>query len=496
MTAQQWLTVVSCAGLLGLAAVSAVRAQTSPLGPTLAVLCLVLFGWNFATLAHDVSGLPSWRYIDVGISPFTAPATLHFVLVFVGERSRLRWVLLLVYAALGLLGVVSAAALLVEPLRDFSGSEAWAFVHLALVLPVLALVLALLLRHRRRVTDPAEQMRTRLVLAAFAVGGIFAITELWGDLGLPVPRMGALGTFGAGVLLAAAAFRVQLLGRDMSRAAVGVAIAIGAAAVFLYLIVFHSLGSSEAMLVIGTVTITFGLVVALLPLAIAVAQQRGRRDHLALLGRMSDQMAHDLKNPLAAVKGAVQFLKEEHDAGRPLERHAEFLDLIESEADRIGRLIDRYRRLGRMQISPSPVSVNELVDQIAGTGRAAAPSNVTIRTALGADGLRCPIDTDLFVAAVDNLVINAIEAMPDGGAVTISTGRDEGWARIAVTDEGTGMDARTRDNAFDEFFTTKASGSGLGLPFVRRVAEAHGGRVDVESAVGKGTTVAVWLPLS
>ena len=496
MTAQQWLTVVSCAGLLGLAAVSAVRAQKTPLGAPLAGLCLVLFGWNFATLAHEVSGLSEWRYIDTAISPFTAPATLHFVLVFVGERNRYRKVLLVAYAALALLSLASAGALFVPALRSFAGSEAWALAHIALMLPVVAFVLALLLRHRHRSTDPAEQMRTRLVLAAFAVGAVFASTELWGDLGVPMPRMGALGTFGAGALLAAAAFRMQLLGRDMSRAAIGVAIAIGAAAVFLYLIVFHSLASSEAMLVIGTITITFGLVVALLPVAIAVAQHRGRRDRMALLGRMSDQMAHDLKNPLAAVKGAVQFLKEERDAGRPLEDHAGFLDLIESEADRIARLIDRYRRLGRMELSPSPVVVNQLVERIAGTGRAAAPATVSVRTELDAHGARCVLDADLLVAALDNLVVNAIEAMPDGGALTLGTTLDEGYARISVADEGTGMDARTRDNAFDEFFTTKASGSGLGLPFVRRVAEAHGGRVDVQSAVGKGTTVSVWLPIS
>jgi signal transduction histidine kinase len=105
----------------------------------------------------------------------------------------------------------------------------------------------------------------------------------------------------------------------------------------------------------------------------------------------------------------------------------------------------------------------------------------------------------MLARVLENLVRNAIEAMPSGGAVTVRTARSSSGGRdgilIAVEDSGHGMDARTKDLALDDFFTTKAHGSGLGLAFVRRVAEAHGGDVLIASTEGRGTVVTVRLPV-
>ena len=102
--------------------------------------------------------------------------------------------------------------------------------------------------------------------------------------------------------------------------------------------------------------------------------------------------------------------------------------------------------------------------------------------------------------ALENLVRNALEAMPDGGTLVVRTERaastDATGVVISVEDAGAGMDARTRERAFDDFYTTKATGSGLGLAFVRRVAEAHGGEVSLTSRVGVGTVVRMRLPAS
>jgi two-component system sensor histidine kinase HydH len=85
--------------------------------------------------------------------------------------------------------------------------------------------------------------------------------------------------------------------------------------------------------------------------------------------------------------------------------------------------------------------------------------------------------------------------MPEGGLVTVRTTASDGALLLSVEDEGAGMDARTRERAFDDFFTTKATGSGLGLPFVRRVAEAHGGSASLAARSGRGTVVTLRLPL-
>ncbi len=91
---------------------------------------------------------------------------------------------------------------------------------------------------------------------------------------------------------------------------------------------------------------------------------------------------------------------------------------------------------------------------------------------------------------------NALEAMPRGGVLTVRTRTEDSGVVLSVEDTGEGMNARTRERAFDDFYTTKTTGSGLGLAFVRRVVEAHGGRVTLTSHEGRGTTVTLRLPVS
>jgi signal transduction histidine kinase len=119
---------------------------------------------------------------------------------------------------------------------------------------------------------------------------------------------------------------------------------------------------------------------------------------------------------------------------------------------------------------------------------------VTIAVEADPDLPACPVDRDLFARAIENLAQNAFEAMPDGGTLDVRVARAEAGVVVRVADTGAGMDARTAERVFDEFFTTKTTGSGLGLPFVRRVIEAHGGSVALTSRVGRGTVVDLRLP--
>jgi len=124
----------------------------------------------------------------------------------------------------------------------------------------------------------------------------------------------------------------------------------------------------------------------------------------------------------------------------------------------------------------------------------AAGARVSLRAEL-ADGLpSCNLDSGLLANALQNLIRNACEAIDGKGTVTLRTARSgPEELTISVEDTGAGMDARTRGQAFDEFFTTKPAGSGMGLSFVRRVVEAHGGSVSIASELGRGTVVSVRL---
>jgi signal transduction histidine kinase len=141
--------------------------------------------------------------------------------------------------------------------------------------------------------------------------------------------------------------------------------------------------------------------------------------------------------------------------------------------------------------------LNGLVVDVLSLQAFAGYANVKLERALAPELPPCSGDYDLLANALENLVRNAYEAMPQGGTLTVRTQREEPEGTgvvLSVEDTGEGMDARARERAFDEFFTTKASGSGLGLAFVRRVVEAHGGEVALTSREGRGTIVRLRLP--
>jgi signal transduction histidine kinase len=176
------------------------------------------------------------------------------------------------------------------------------------------------------------------------------------------------------------------------------------------------------------------------------------------------------------------------------------MELMAEQVERLEQVIERYQRLSRVEPRPAPLQLNELVTAAVASRRAAGGPAVEVEQLLDPALPECRADGDLLASVVENLLLNAWEAMPRGGRLSVRTETAElaGGAaavRLAVEDSGAGMDARQRERAFDDFFTTKAEGSGLGLPFARRVVEAHGGTVRLDGALDRGTTVTLLLPL-
>jgi signal transduction histidine kinase len=263
-----------------------------------------------------------------------------------------------------------------------------------------------------------------------------------------------------------------------------------------YAALFRLWGADRALLVLGSIGVTLVLFTALRRVIASYASRKQRAERMATLGQFAAQMAHDIRNPLAALKGAAQFLKQEWLQGKTGPSQIEFIDLIGAEVARVERVVENYQRLGRVEPLLASLQVNQLVSQIVAL-KAFAARGVTVFTELAPELPACRIDSDLFSGALENLLRNASEAMPEGGALTIRTslvrtGQD--FVAVEVADSGPGMDARTKEHAFDAFFSTKAAGSGLGLAFVRRVAEAHGGAVALMSEAGRGTRVRMTFP--
>jgi two-component system, NtrC family, sensor histidine kinase HydH len=488
---RDWVSLFAAIGHLSIAVTAMLSARKSALARPLAGLCFVLFGWNFATLAHHVIGGSAFEVFDAAFTALSPAALFELVLTFVGQSKRLRPARALVWGAFGALSAASFTGLFSKAMLDWIDRPSWSIWFLVAWVPSIVFEVWLLVRHLRSSSEQREKARTRIVLVALAIGATFSTSDVARALGLPLPYLGAIGTLIAAALLMTLAVRFELFDRNVSVWSGMYVLGMIVAFVVAYLVIFRVFIGNLAAQAFATAVVTLLLVVVARELAAAYAEARERRQRLTVLGRFSAQMAHDIKGPLAALLGAVQVLEgsegDDEDAKRT---RKEFLDLLGEQAKRIVAIVDRYDRMGRIEPRKTTVRVDDVVRAVA---RAHALAEGTLH--LAGNDLECEADAELFESALENVVRNAVEATGDAARVRVETERAARTVVVRVIDRGEGMDARQLERAFEDFFTTKAMGSGLGLPFVRRVLLAHGGDVAMKSERGVGTTVELRLPV-
>lgn len=216
-----------------------------------------------------------------------------------------------------------------------------------------------------------------------------------------------------------------------------------------------------------------------------------RRERLAQIGEMGAMLAHEIRNPLAGIKGFAQIIEK-----KPLEpRNAGFAHRIVAEVLRLESLVNDLLAYAGSDSAPhTPVPLCELIAYVASLIRQEAGAQ---KVTLGSDcreGLRVVGNRDRLSQLLLNLVKNALQAMPDGGSLRIGAEISGKSVMLAVSDTGHGMSTETINRVFEPFFTTKARGTGLGLALCKKIAEEHNGKISVRSEVGKGTTFTVILP--
>lgn len=488
------MSLLAAVGQLSLGVTALVWGRRSALARPLAGLCFVLFGWNFATLCNHVFEGDAFVALDSAFTALSPPLVLEVVLTFVGGTVSHRRTRALVWLLFGGLAMASIVAPLLLPRAGIAWLDgpSWAGAFLALWLPTMVLQVVLLVRHLRQSNDPTEKARTRTVLAALAVGASFSTSDIAHGAGAPfAPYLGSIGTLVAAALLASCAMRFALFDRNVSARTTLYVVGMIGAFVVASLVLFRILAGSLAAQVFASAMMMALVVAVARELGIAHAESRERAQRLAILGRFSAQMAHDLRSPLAAMLGAVQVLEGIPDEPSPNDRatRKELLDLTFAQAKRMAAIVDSYDRMGRIELRKTLVRIDEIVLSVA---RAHGLDEKAITW--GDHEAVCEADRDLFESAVDNVVRNAREATHEGGDVRIETERLDGAVVVRVIDTGPGMDARQRLRAFDDFFTTKETGSGLGLSFAQRVMLAHGGDITLKGDLGVGTTVELRLP--
>ena len=211
-------------------------------------------------------------------------------------------------------------------------------------------------------------------------------------------------------------------------------------------------------------------------------------------------LAHEIRNPLNAAVLELHLLGRSIDRlpeSAPRESMQRRVQIVESEIRRLERLLTEFLELARPR-APQRESVNlaKVVEEVLQLERVAAlRAKVSIEKFLR-DDVRVLGDVEKLKQVVLNIVVNALDVMPEGGKLTASMSRTETEVIFLLTDTGKGIDPKILADVFDPFFTTKPAGTGLGLAIVRKVVEQHGGRVSIRSKPGEGTTVEVGLPIA
>ena len=219
-----------------------------------------------------------------------------------------------------------------------------------------------------------------------------------------------------------------------------------------------------------------------------------RSERLAALGQLTAGLAHELRNPLGTIKNSAEMLAKRMIAVDPIAR--ELSGYISTEVDRTNELVKRFLDFARpFRLRVEAAELTEVIDRaIQQVESRAAQHKVTIIRNDSPDVGPLPMDAQWIEQLVANLLGNAIDASPEGSAVTILTRPVEGGAELAVVDRGAGIAPENIANVFNPFFTTKADGTGLGLAIVSKIVDEHRGRIHVESLPGEGSTFRIWLP--
>jgi signal transduction histidine kinase len=223
------------------------------------------------------------------------------------------------------------------------------------------------------------------------------------------------------------------------------------------------------------------------------------RNQYEELAELAGSLAHEIKNPLSVIHMNIDLLSEDlADIDSPIRRRSlDKVEIVRQQCERMEALLRdflRYARLSRIDLVPG--NLNDQIDRVLRAYRAQADlQGIDIQRYLDPDLPAILLHSDSLQAALMNLVKNAIEAMPQGGQLWARTTSTIDGVALELIDTGCGVDDTTLMHMFEPFYSTKEEGSGLGLPTARKIIEAHGGQISVQSEVGRGTKFVLEFPV-
>jgi signal transduction histidine kinase len=399
-------------------------------------ICICNVVWNLGDFMFFVTGLRSWLYFSLIGSSFLPAFMFHFVRILVAPQRKItRWIVP-AYTFSGLLAISAPLAIVNAEIRGFVDSVTWNILYLVLLGPFLVLAAAMLIRALRRAATEKEKIGLRYILAVILIGVTTGLTDLVQLMRVPIPPLGHLGCLVYSSILTYGVFK--------HRAAFDV-----------------------------------------------LAEMRNR---LQIMSEMAASIAHEIRNPLTSIKAATSLMKKEiqHPENAGCE---EYFNIVTEEIERLYNILSNFQYYTRpIKVEKEEVSMERILQK---TVRLAEADTPKLRICVESPDKLPAVQADasLIKQVFLNLIKNAGEACGSDGKLLIRLENAPPFLKISFTDNGPGIPQELIERIFEPFFTTKTTGMGVGLAISQRIAQAHGGRIEVKNLIPKGTRFSVLLPL-
>ena len=431
---------------LTLAAWVVLRSTRNHVYMTFMFVCLSVAFWNFSdfmiyALGHGLwppagAGHPSpWKYYSSTGSAMAVAFLFHFMCALVRGVRRWQGWILLGYVAGGFFAVTSPMAIYYDPIRSFVDGTAWNILFGLILVPFIVAGMLMLANSMLRAKTADERSRWLFTMTAIGITVVTGLTDLVQKLEFPVPPLGHIGSVIGPTILA--------------------------------------IGIVKHRRVFDVLTKT--------------------RIRLEAMSEMAAGIAHEIRNPLTALKGAVS-LQTGGLEDRKWDEARKYHGIIAEEIQRLEQILDSFKDFTRpIELEKEVRSINEIVER---TISMAHLEELGIRLVpeLASGNPECEVDPALLRQVFINFILNASDACGEEGILHISTSWISPWVVVDFKDNGPGLPLELHDRIFEPFFTTKKEGVGVGLAICRRIIDAHNGRIEVVSDTGGGAHFKIHLP--
>jgi signal transduction histidine kinase len=399
-------------------------------------ICIANMVWNFGDFMTVSTGNRLWFYLSLVGSGMLPSLMYHWILTMVKPERKSSFMAFVAYLFSAFLATSSPLALFLPKVKWFVDSELWNILYLVLLSPFIFAGITMLFQAVRRTKAQDEKSRLYYILAAVIIGVFTGLSDLVQVLNVPIPPLGHLGCLIVTIILAIGVFK--------HRAAYDV-----------------------------------------------LAQMRIRLESMA---ETAAAVAHEIRNPLTSIKGACALLSSElEDLNRP--RVWEYHTIICEEIDRLYNIVESLQYFTKpIKLEIEAVSINNLIERTVQLLEL-NPIGLKIRLDLSEHLPMIQADASLLKQVFLNLIKNAAEACGPGGELVVRTESASPWIRVNFSDNGPGIPLDSLPHIFEPFYTTKATGMGVGLTISQRMIEAHRGRIEARNGDSGGAQFTILLPV-